>query len=297
LVAIPHLRRLTGAVTLAVLVSSSVLLWSAPPAIATSDATISLVVSPDGTAQVGDTITITPTITGIESWAWSRCFFYFEFGESDFRTYKSLRVAGDDCAPWTFVVPPTSPGAYRIFAEVLGDDADGAAQMAGSAEIFGSVVEGGTPTAFASNYPVRSWDVDEFLTTPIPQYGSPFTMRGTGTAVSCQLEIGDGTALIWVRQLAGCQDWTATLPELIPGALAPISGWVPDLRIDAWEDTGSFVGHRPEDVDRGWMGARWGQTWRYQPLSWFTAADPSASPDFTSDLPAIFAPDARAAVR
>ncbi len=139
------------------------------------------------------------------------------------------------CAPWTFILPPATPGPVTISGRVWGTDTDGGEVVAFDlAELPLQLQSGGTHGTFETNYPVASWAVIDLLGTGAPDMNVPVVLPGPpGATRGCTWELRGEFAWLEARPLDAetCPDWEVTLPDPRPAA------YIGHLFIRPWETT------------------------------------------------------------
>jgi hypothetical protein len=236
------------------------------------------------TAQVGDTITITPRPVGADLVRVHRCVITFE--APTFPDLKWMQVSSDDCTPWTFTLPAGGPGMYRIHGYLLsGDSLASPDSVVLGSEAYLEVTSGGTAVPFETNYPVASWDPADVLTDPTPTYGAPQTIVPPDGLAGCELGWFGGIEGAWTRQGGSCLPWTFTVPEPTPNTVASMFGTRGEVYLITWSGTSAWT-----DVDPAHqlVGAKRGSTYNSE-VPTFDGTGGS----YASNLPAIFAGDAR----
>src|SRR4051812_49195202 len=150
---------------------------------------ITIDVSGTGEVQVGDTLTLTPVVSNLDSGTPHRCFMWIEFHDSG-ADWMRMQVSGDACEPWTLTVPPSPIGQYIVHGRLYyGSSGTGPAAAVDAADSILDILDGGTPVPFTTNYPVQSWDLVDMVSTSSPQYGQPFTIEGMSGVDSCVMRI------------------------------------------------------------------------------------------------------------
>ena len=242
--------------------------------------------------QAGDTLTLTPVVEtdAVPSGTKVRCFMYIEGFENNVNWVRML-AASDGCEPWTFTVPASDPGRYRIAGYLLRGD--------GAGNVVGSIVApdegidiaaGGTPVPFQSNYPINSWAPGAIATTA-PHYGSPVTIKPPAGATGCDMRIRGGYEQTTARQASGCVPWTFSIPARVLEGPVEMFLDSSDALVTGWTGTSSWTDQRPE---AGMLGAMSGHT--YVPMGTFTAT-PGVTGGYSSNLPAVFMGPTRYHVR
>ena len=234
------------------------------------------------TAQVGDTITLTPTIApSVDFFDVKRCHMLIQRPGVGPYDGARMQVASDDCAPWTLTIPDTDPGRLDISAWVEFSDDPGISQGSANTLIDGlDIVAGGSPVPFASNYPVQSWAFQDYATDTTPTYGTPQTYTRPPGADGCRMYLDEGFEQGWTQQDSGCGPWTFTL-------LSPASDGAGFFVPHTWARTlswsGSSMWSNP-DPEQGHVGSRWGEMYR-------AGAPPmtGSGGSYASDLPMVFA--------
>ena len=109
----------------------------------------SIEVSTGPSAHVGETITLTPQVTGTDQLDAHRCRMGIESGDT--LHWVRMQVAADSCEPWTLTIPASPLGDYRVFGSLTTQE-DGRIESTEAAEESLSI-SSGTPVPFTSNYP------------------------------------------------------------------------------------------------------------------------------------------------
>lgn len=170
------------------------------------------VLSPPTALRVGDVVTVAATSDGFAN---PRCQYVFsQAGMTGGESY--MRVDFDPaptnvCPAWTFVVPPSPPGDYRI-------QADAWESVSATKTIPLTLEAGGEPAPFVSNYPVMSWAASDVIASEPLAFGNPFTVDLPAGLTDCEVDFGGS---IWTGLKAfddDCSDWIVSIPELRPDA-------------------------------------------------------------------------------
>ena len=238
-------------------------------------------------AQVGDTITLTPVLHGPETYPYYRCLMRIYGSSGGVYGEFRMQVASDDCAPWTFVLPPTPVADLTIEGFVgFGSNAIQPENIATTPSMPFHVEDGGTAATFTSNYPVQSWAPNQLVDDPTPIFGEAQTIAAPVGADGCRIYLMNGGEDTWTQQATGCHDWTYTLAAGNPvkGFFGAVS-WIREL---GWNGTSRWSA---TDPDNWLLGQRWGETYQSgMPIMTGTGGS------FASDVPAVFAPETRLSV-
>jgi hypothetical protein len=263
---------------------------SFPPAVAAAEPTYSLSVEPSGELHPGDTVTVTPTVTGVADDVLVRCLMYIQ---SDYAPgtwdFVRMEVGSSTCTPWTFTVPNSPAGGFRISGHMSVGLRDGLPEY----DVYAhptrtTMADAPTTVPFTSNYPVQSWDPGTMLSTAEPRYAELITMRPPALADACDMRVAGGYDSTTTRQSSSCAPWTFSFRE--PTAevafadmytgVAQISGWsgTSPYRVDVqyWDAAGNLQDLR---------GSMFGETWNLQLPDFAPSGSVGA---YSSDLPAIF---------
>jgi hypothetical protein len=245
--------------------------------------TYAIDVDTGASAQVGETITLTPQVIGSDIVDARRCVMYVE-STSNPVAFVRMQVAGDDCVPWTVTVPAASEGTYRVAGYLMTDV--GGTRTYEPAPETSLEITSGTAVPFVTNYPVQSWAASDLLSDPAPAFGSPFTVDAPAGLAGCRISVFAGMESATTYQAGDCVDWTLTVPAPTPDVVASIFGDRADVRIVGWEGVSDWTETNP---DLPYLGARYGET--------YNAAIPTFSGtvagSYASSLPAIFTGPAR----
>jgi len=82
------------------------MLAAGAPRAAAATVSYSVDVSWSGTVQVGDTVTLTPIVSGVAPGTPVRCDMWIE-DDHPLVQWVRMQVASDGCEPWTLTVPPS----------------------------------------------------------------------------------------------------------------------------------------------------------------------------------------------
>lgn len=241
----------------------------------------SIDVSTGASGSVGETITLTPRVAGADLLEAHRCRMGIEGGGSVH--ILRMQVAADACEPWTFTIPASPAGEYRVFGGLVTREG-GHIEWTWSADA-GLTITGGTPVPFTSNYAVQSWAASDLLSDPTPAFGQSFTLRPSAGLDGCQLRVFGGMESVQTDQDAGCAAWTLSLAAPTPSVVAEFFGDRADARVIGWAGTSTW----PEtDPELPYLGATWSETYNSS-IAAFTGSGGS----YASNLPAIFSGTAR----
>jgi hypothetical protein len=237
-------------------------------------------------AHIGETITLTPNVSGTDFLDAHRCQMVIESGDP-LLDWVRMQVASDGCEPWTVTVPPSPIGPYRVTGWLR--TAHGGTESTITAPNGGFDIGPGTPTTFATNYPVQSWAAADLISDATPSFGSPVTVNPPPGLDGCRLSIFAGYESAVTYQDGGCSPWTLTVPAPTPEFVAPFFGDRTDVRVVGWEGDSDWSVTGP---DTPLLGARYGETYNGD-LARF---DGEVGGSYASNLPAIFTDGARANV-
>ena len=208
-----HARRMaarTGrSAALALLLATSLI-----TPVAATGPTFALNVSWSGPVQVGDTITLTPVVGGVAPGTSIRCEMWIELDNVP-DNFIRMHVASDACDAWTLTVPPSPSGTYVVVGRVyvgIGNDGNPLNAVLAPDQLL-DIVDGGTPVAFSTNFPVLPWDIDSLISTPTPQFGEPFTVHAPPNVDGCALRFMGGFESATINEYDSCVDWTVSIPQ------------------------------------------------------------------------------------
>ena len=232
-------------------------------------------------APVGETITMTPQITGTDFLDGARCVMFLN--RDDPGRLQWMQVASDGCQPWTLTIPASDPGSYSVKGFLM--TRDGGQEHFLEAPSAALAITSGTPTTFTSNYPVQSWAVADLLSDPTPAFGSPVTIHPASGLDGCRLSVFGGMEHVATYQRGSCADWNVTLRAPTPDAVASFYGDRADVMAIGWVGESDWSDQR---IDAPFVGSIYAATYNSL-VPTFTGTGGS----YASNLPAVFSDAAR----